>query len=321
MAKTSVIVANVIGQVATLVVSPFFECKGIKERYFDGYRKISDIFPDTVLASFIAEHLGKTVEQKILCEELHLLRNLVYRAEKKEQIRDFSGIEYLGNLEVIRLSHLTELKTIPPVLQELQNLKVLEFSHGWLRDIPDWIFAIPRLERLNFSQQQIADVSGEIGKAKRLRVFNISGNNVTFLPREIGLLKQLQALNVSHNPLLKLPTDIIYLTKLKQLDISNTMVKYLPINLAFLTDLTYLNIEDTQITKVDFLLQRRLEEDLRIDGKSRDIEVTTYEKREYENDRGLFPGTMMTATAMSLFAVGFGVKYLKNKKTKKGDFM
>jgi len=319
MAKAPVIIANVIGQSAAMFISPFVNGTSVKEAYFEGYRKIEDIFPDRVLSAFIADLLGKKVEEKILCEALYPLRSLVYRAEKRPQVRNFAGVEYLGGLETLRITHCEDLQEVPRLLQRLPSLRAIEFSHGTLRSIPEWIFKMPRLEKLNFSGQNLTYLPPSVSKAKRLRALQLSDNSIETLPEELGQLKHLQALNVSGNPVTKLPKNIIYLTKLSQLDISKTQISHLPINLAFLETLTYLNITNTPIKKLDFFLQRRVQDNLKIEGDHRKMEITTYAKREYEDDRKLFPGTMLTATLFSFLAVGAGVQYLKKKKTKEGN--
>lgn len=320
MSKTQVMIANMIGQATAMLVSPLFDGGGVKEVYFEGYRKINEIFVDEVLASLIAEQLAKPIDHDILCEELYLLRNLVYRAEHKKKIFNFSGLEYLANLEIIRMSYLENLSTLPDELQKLSNLKVIEFSHGIVEEIPTWVFKLPKLEKLNVSYQKLTNLPLHLSQAKRLRVLNVAGNQLTLLPTEIGTLRHLQVLNVSHNPLSKLPAETVYLTKLNKLDISHTNIAHLSINLAFLEDLEYLNIENTNIKKVDFLLQRRTQDNLRLLGESDDLKVVTYSKSEYADSRKLFPGTMLAMTTFGLLALGMGVNYLKNINTKKGDY-
>jgi len=316
MSKPPVLIANVIGQTAAMIASPFFNGTSIKDAYFEGYRAIEDIFPDAVLAQVIAERLNKEVGQKILCEELHLVRSIVYYGENKTPIADFSGLEYVSNLEVIRLTHLMDLGSVPDTLQRLPRLKVIEVTHGQLTAIPEWVFQLPVVEKLNFSYQHITDLPTKVEKAKRLRSLQLTRNKISHLPSELWTLKQLQLLNIGGNPVEKISKDVVFLTKLQQLDISQTKVAKLPLNLAFLESLVYLNITGTPIKALDFLLQRRVQDKLHIEGENNDMRITTYPKREYVDEKRLFPGTMLMATAFSFFAVGAGVKCVQKKRQK-----
>jgi Leucine-rich repeat (LRR) protein len=319
MSKTPVLIGNVVGQTVAMLISPLFNGTGIKEKYFDGYRRLSAVFPDANLARLIADQLGKDVKDRVLCETLYLIRTLVYRADEGSAIADFSGIEYLGNLEVFRVSGHTKMEQVPEQLRSLPSLRVVECSGGRLRAIPAWIFTLPRLEKLNFSEQKITDITSLIQRARRLKMLNLSHNQLDVLPEAIGRLKYLNVLDVHANPLRKLPHDVAYLTQLTHLDISDTQISHLPVSLAFLDTLKSLNITNTNITQLDFLLQRRGRDNLRIQGERRDMEVRAYIKHEYEDDRHLSPCALVTTSALSLLAIGAGVKYLKEKKLKGED--
>jgi len=319
MTKTPVLIGNALGQTVAMLISPLFNGTTIKENYFDGYRKLSAVFPDPNLARLIAHQLGKDVKDRILCETLYVIQTVVYRAEDKTAIDDFSGIEYLANLEIFRMSGFSHMKQVPDVLHHLPSLKVIEFSHGNLTMIPEWIFTLPRLEKLNFSGQKITEIAPTIRRAKRLKTLNLAHNQLDALPEEIGQLKHLSVLDISDNPLRKLPRDVAYLTKLSELDISNTKISHLPVHLAFLEALQYLNITNTDIKQLDFLLQRKRQHNLRIHGERHDMDVRAYIKHEYEDDRHLRPCALLATSALSLFALGVGVKYLKEKKTKGED--
>lgn len=314
MKNSQVVMGNIIGQFAAVLISPFFNGTTVKTTTFNGFKKIADIFPDTVLAENIANHLRKKIDDEILCEELYLIKRF-FQDGKKAAIHDFSGLEYLGGLEIIRVVSHKQLLHIPKQLQALYALQVVEFSDGILQEIPEWLFLLPRLKKLNLAKQKINLFTDKMCEKTQIIYLNLADNEIATLPKTIGQLKHLKYFNVSGNPITTIPIELMYLKQLVSLDFSGTKIEQLPICLANISTLKELKIKQTNIKKIDGLLYQKSNADLRI-YQDTAVEVRTYNKEHYEKPKGMFPTAVLMAVGTMLGVASIGFRTYQKTKMK-----
>ena len=317
MKMPNVILGNLAGQLVATIISPFFNGTEIKHTRFDGVKKIGDIFPDAALATFIAKQLKKSVSSEILCEELYLIQNFIYKGKEKKEIIDFTGLEYLGNLRIFRITHHHHMTVIPQQLRYIYSLRVLEISSGNLDAIEAWVFQLPKIQKINFSHQKIVAIPDTIIQAKRIVLLNFSNNKIENIPSIIGKIKSLEVLNISYNPIHQLPTEIMYLNKLRRLDVSNTQLVSLPTSLGFVKELDYLDIRNTRIEQIDSILKQRMDKHLIIHWNTQEIKVFVYPKNEY-NESHIFPSATIASSIVGFTLIGMGIASIKRFRIEKG---
>ena len=313
MKQSQIILSNFLGHIASTMVTPFLNSNGIKKYRFEGYKTFTEIFPDDKLSAYVASALNKKVDEAILCEELYLVRQLQYDGRIGE-ITDFTGCEYLVNIERIRLTYFEQMTTLPENFAALALLQSIDLVSGAITEIPDWVWSLPRLKRLQICQQKITEISPEIQRAKRLEILVLSGNQITVLPHEVLGLKALKKLVIADNPLQFIPIELSYLPKLEVLNVEGTQVDVVPLNLALATNLKELNIRKTKVTEISDVLYQRSYKDLKL---YRDIvkKEIYLEKQDFEAEKGLWPGGILVVLTSALGLIGFGATYLNKHKT------
>jgi Leucine-rich repeat (LRR) protein len=122
--------------------------------------------------------------------------------------------------EVIKLDlRRQKLKSIPPEVFTLTNLKYLELSKNKITEIPAEINKLTQLEYLNISDNKLISLHSEIGKLTKLKYLNIGENDIYSLPPEIGNLQNLILLDAWNNNLNLFPEELKNLKSLKQFDL------------------------------------------------------------------------------------------------------
>jgi internalin A len=103
------------------------------------------------------------------------------------------------------------LKKLPPVILELQNLTVLDLGSNQLRKLPPEIVKLQNLNVLNLASNKLIDFPPEIVELQNLTVLDLSNQYLSDLPSEIVKLKNLTRLNLEENRLSQFPKALLKL--------------------------------------------------------------------------------------------------------------
>jgi internalin A len=159
------------------------------------------------------------------------------------------GYERVGNRNLEKVSG-NNLKTLPPELLDLPNLRKLDISGNPLESIPDVVTQILHLEELILIRVELTEIPDAIANLTNLTQLDLSGNEITEIPEAIANLTNLTQLHLSSNEITEIPEAIANLTNLTQLDLSGNEITEIPEAIANLTNLTQLHLSDNQITEI-----------------------------------------------------------------------
>lgn len=110
-----------------------------------------------------------------------------------------------------------ELKTIPPQVFELRNLKELNLSGNSISEIPPEVAKLVYLYKLEIRDNKLTKVPAEIATLPNLRTLYLDGNAITALPEELGTMENLNELTIGNNTLTAFPKNITGLKSLRLL--------------------------------------------------------------------------------------------------------
>ena len=112
-----------------------------------------------------------------------------------------------------------KLKTIPPDILKLKNLRELDLSRNKIDSIPKEIGTFKQLTHLNLSHNEIVMLPDEIGELVSLKFLGLNRNLIEALPATIGNLEQLEVLELWDNELSTIPEEITKCKNLKVLEL------------------------------------------------------------------------------------------------------
>lgn len=112
-----------------------------------------------------------------------------------------------------------KLDSIPDVIYQMLNLRVLDLSRNNIDSIAPAIGNLVHLERLNLSNNQLTELPQEIGRLHRLRYLSLNRNLLVRLPESIGDCTALEVLELWDNELEDVPDNISQLQNLKVLEL------------------------------------------------------------------------------------------------------
>ncbi|MEW5958952.1 MAG: leucine-rich repeat domain-containing protein [Chloroflexota bacterium] len=158
-------------------------------------------------------------------------------------------INQLSRLEVLDLSR-GEINDIPPELSQLSRLKVLDLSRNQLNRIPPELGALSSLRELDLSKNQLSGaIPPELGNLSNLYRLDLRNNQLTTIPPELGNLSNLQYLALADNQLSgNIPPELGALSSLRELNLSkNQLSGAIPPELGNLSNLQYLDLPGNQL--------------------------------------------------------------------------
>ncbi|GAB6026624.1 leucine rich repeat containing [Chamberlinius hualienensis] len=155
--------------------------------------------------------------------------------------------------------------------REPEDIKVLDFKHCGLADVPNEIFNFERtleelyldfnqiqdlprplfycheLKKLGLSDNEIHSLPSAIASLVNLEELDVCKNAILDIPDNIKLCKCLRVLEASVNPLGKLPDGFTQLINLEVLYLNDTFIDYLPANFGRLFKLRILELRENHL--------------------------------------------------------------------------
>ncbi|CAB3403082.1 unnamed protein product [Caenorhabditis bovis] len=178
----------------------------------------------------------------------------------------------MASLNVLHMSNTNRtLDNIPPSLDDLHNLRDVDFSENSLPAVPDALFKMRNLRKLNLAGNKIDNLKMTEGDWEHLETLNVSNNCLTALPdcivklarlsklyasgnmlkfegipSGIGKMIQLTVLHLSYNKLELVPEGISRCVKLQRLRLDHNRLITLPEGIHLLPDLKQLDLHDNE---------------------------------------------------------------------------
>ena len=143
----------------------------------------------------------------------------------------------------------TNIKTIPPEIGELKNLKILIITgNKELPSIPPEIGNLDSLLTLDISNNEITAIPPEIGNCKKIYAFEFIANKITRIPDEICDMVSLKRIDANSNLINYVPEDIGNMPVIHGIDLEWNKLKHVP------NSLIPLSLDDVKLCFNDSLM-------------------------------------------------------------------
>ena len=154
----------------------------------EGEMKISDLFPDPVIANAVRGEIGAiTIDDTVTQDELDSITRIRIN-HHDAGVTSIDGVHYLRNLKELYLYWQDGLTEIPEEIGTLTHLESLSFERANITEIPDSICNLTMLRTLNLKRTGISNLPDDIGNLSELTYLDISETAVTDLPESIYAL-------------------------------------------------------------------------------------------------------------------------------------
>lgn len=166
---------------------------------------IKDIFPDPMFAKQVARTLEKEITDPLTREDVETTTMIeVVRFE----VTSIEGIDVFKNLENLYAAF-NKIEAIPESIENLTELKLIDFYQNKIETIPESIGNLTKLEYLDLgSNFKIGSLPESIWSLTELKLLNISGMAITSISEDLGKLTKLDSLMFLGCPLTSLPKSI-----------------------------------------------------------------------------------------------------------------
>uniref|UniRef100_W6NF87 Leucine-rich repeat and Gelsolin region domain containing protein n=1 Tax=Haemonchus contortus TaxID=6289 RepID=W6NF87_HAECO len=207
--------------------------------------------------------LPPQIRRLTMLQELKLSNNPLHHFQLKQ-------LPSMTSLRVLHMRNTNRtLENIPPSLDDLENLRDIDFAENNLPAIPEALFKLKNLRKLDISGNKIEKITIPEGSWDMLETLNISGNGMTTLPdglvrltklqrlyasdnrltfegipSGIGKLVQLIVLHLTRNNLELVPEGITRCVRLQRLRLNHNRLITLPDGIHLLPDLKELDLTD-----------------------------------------------------------------------------
>jgi hypothetical protein len=121
-----------------------------------------------------------------------------------------------------------QLKTLPPEIGNLKELRVLNLCSNSLEYLPDSIGELSNLEKIDLSNNYLSQLPATIGKLTNLQELNLTNNEFEELPCTITGLQKLKTLILDENLFDTWPEEIRQLKNLEKVELINNPLMFVP---------------------------------------------------------------------------------------------
>ncbi|KAJ6252638.1 hypothetical protein M0813_14010 [Anaeramoeba flamelloides] len=128
--------------------------------------------------------------------------------------------------EVLEFTDL-QITKLPSVLDLCFNLRSLNLSGNYIRDLPRGITKLTNLTSLNWSFNGLETIPLRVFKLKNLKRLNLKGNKLHHLPTNLNQLTNLVSLDLSENQLTSIPIQLKSLKSLQIISFYRNKIKTL----------------------------------------------------------------------------------------------
>ena len=132
-------------------------------------------------------------------------------------------------------------------LVDLNNIKEINLTNGYLRRLPKNFSKLKFLEKLNLQLNKLEKFPDEIIELKNLTHLHLGWNNLKTIPDDISELEKLQSLMLGNNSIEKNSENLGSLKNIQHLDIgSNNLAEFPPciFKLKSLLNINFINYDD-----------------------------------------------------------------------------
>ena len=192
--------------------------------------------------------------QKIWLEKLKENGCAVYIDNQDIVVRKNHNLAKIEDItEILKWSDEFDLE-LPRTLEELKELKEIEFYKPYITYIPKTIDILKNLTSLSLWNNQIEEIPDSISNLTNLTGLRLHSNQIKEIPDSIGNLTNLTSLNLGKNQIEEIPNSIGNLTNLTKLWLCDNQIKEIPDSICNLTNLTSLDLWNNQIEEIpDFI--------------------------------------------------------------------
>ena len=150
---------------------------------------IADLFPDRILAMKVRDAIGAiSTKDQVTQDELDSIKTISVNgnvAGETEDFKDLTGINYLRNLEVLRIVSQRGCVEIPDSIRNCVHLRELDFRSTGIKTLPAGICDLVELEEIDLDCSDLEALPEDIGNLQSLKELYISYTKVTSLPASI----------------------------------------------------------------------------------------------------------------------------------------
>jgi Leucine rich repeat len=204
-----------------------------------------NFFPDTALATLVADELNKKITDNVTIKELAGIKG--HFVVGPGDVSNLAGIGYLVGIDSFSC-YKNEVSVLPAEIGKLKKLVLMDLTKAYnILQLPPQIGNLKELVHIRICLTGISTLPKEIGSLPKLRNLDLGANQLTGLPKEIGNLKNLRALDLSANPIKQLPDELCRLSSLTRLSAAHCQLKRLPENIGNLKKLRWLNLFENDL--------------------------------------------------------------------------
>ncbi|PGL84318.1 NEAT domain-containing protein [Bacillus thuringiensis] len=167
-----------------------------KEDKVDQQDEIGNVIVDKQLQRHINKYNlnRENLDTPITKEDLLKVKSLIVVEAKNKGIQDVSGLEYMTNLENLKLEEV-KLKNIK-FISGLRQLKSLSITYGELEDIGP-LAELEHIEFLTLRNNKISDLS-PLSQMKKIKMLDLNSNYIKDI-KPLFTVKSLRTLTVANN--------------------------------------------------------------------------------------------------------------------------
>ncbi|PFS52908.1 NEAT domain-containing protein [Bacillus thuringiensis] len=167
-----------------------------KEDKVDQQDEIGNVIVDKQLQRHINKYNlnRENLDTPITKEDLLKVKSLIVVEAKNKGIQDVSGLEYMTNLENLKLEEV-KLKNIR-CISGLRQLKSLSITYGELEDIGP-LAELEHIEFLTLRNNKISDLS-PLSQMKKIKMLDLNSNYIKDI-KPLFTVKSLRTLTVANN--------------------------------------------------------------------------------------------------------------------------